>query len=64
MKLMRKVRKKLFLSDNPLEVKAAIASGMSSYIVEKPGNYPLSDEERSKYRVVTDLHTLFSYDDE
>lgn len=53
----------LFLSDNPLEVKAAIASGMSSYIVEKPGNYPLSDEERSKYRVVTDLHTLFSYDD-
>lgn len=49
----------LFLSDNPLEVKAAIAAGMTSFIVEKPGNYPLSDEDRKKYQIITDFKSLF-----
>jgi enolase-phosphatase E1 len=49
----------LFLSDNPLEVEAALASGMSSYIVVKPGNYPLSEREKSTYEQIDDLRKLF-----
>lgn len=52
-------KKCLFLSDNPLEVKAAVAAGMTSFIVEKPGNSPLSDEDRKTYEVITDFKTLF-----
>jgi enolase-phosphatase E1 len=52
-------KKCLFLSDNPLEVKAAIESGMSSFIVEKPGNYPLTEEDRKNYKVITDFQKLF-----
>lgn len=50
----------LFLSDNPLEVKAAIKSGMTSFIVEKPGNYPLTEEDRQHFKVITDFQTLFN----
>lgn len=49
----------LFLSDNPLEVKAAIGAGMSSFIVQKPGNYPLTEEDKNDYAIVNDFHTLF-----
>lgn len=55
-----KAKKCLFLSDNPLEVKAAVASGMTSYIVEKPGNYELSKEDRMSYKVITDFKDLFT----
>lgn len=49
----------LFLSDNPLEVEAAIKAGMTSFIIDKPGNYELSDEDREKFKVVTDFKSLF-----
>lgn len=52
-------KKCLFLSDNPLEVSAAISSGMTSFIVEKPGNYPLSDNDRKTCKIITDFKTLF-----
>lgn len=52
-------KKCLFLSDNPLEVNAAIEAGMTSFIVEKPGNFPLSDDDRKNHKVITDLKTLF-----
>lgn len=53
-------KKCLFLSDNPLEVKAAIESGISSFIVEKPGNYPLTEEDRQHYKVISNFRELFS----
>jgi enolase-phosphatase E1 len=34
----------LFLSDNPLEVRAARAAGMQSVVVVRPGNAPLGEE--------------------
>ncbi|KAL2156079.1 hypothetical protein VTH82DRAFT_824 [Thermothelomyces myriococcoides] len=48
----------LFLSDNVREVEAAKEAGMQSYIVERPGNAPLSEEERSRHRVVTSFEEL------
>lgn len=47
----------LFLSDNPLEVKAALATGMESIIVVKPGNYPL-DSSCDDLKKCEDLSTL------
>lgn len=52
-------KKCLFLSDNPLEVNAAISAGMTSFIVKNPGNYPLSKEDILNHKVVTDFKTLF-----
>ncbi|ODV84338.1 hypothetical protein CANARDRAFT_8692 [[Candida] arabinofermentans NRRL YB-2248] len=49
----------LFLSDNPLEVEAALKSGMSSYIVVKPGNYELNEDENKKYEIIRDFGSLF-----
>lgn len=47
----------LFLSDNVAEVKAAIAAGMNSYIVERPGNAPLTEEDR-KLKVIKSLDEI------
>ena len=35
----------LFLSDNINEVNAAIEAGMKSYIVIRPGNPPIDDDD-------------------
>lgn len=48
----------LFLSDNPLEVKAAIGAGLKSTIIVKPGNYPITQEDESNYGTATDLSIL------
>ncbi|EDW59685.1 enolase-phosphatase E1 [Drosophila virilis] len=51
----------LFLTDVPLEAAAARAAGMLTILLQRPGNVPLSEEERSSYPVVEDfvaLHTL------
>ncbi|KAK4244410.1 HAD-like domain-containing protein, partial [Corynascus novoguineensis] len=48
----------LFLSDNVREVEAAKEAGMQSYVVERPGNAQLTEQERAKNRVVTSFAEL------
>ncbi|KAL1844040.1 hypothetical protein VTJ49DRAFT_5791 [Mycothermus thermophilus] len=48
----------LFLSDNVREVAAAKEAGMQSFVVERPGNAPLSEEDRAKHRVVRSFDEL------
>jgi enolase-phosphatase E1 len=48
----------LFLSDNVKEVKAAIEAGMQSIVVDRPGNAPLSEEDKSEYKVVSVLNEI------
>ncbi|TID24602.1 hypothetical protein CANINC_003075 [Pichia inconspicua] len=50
----------LFLSDNPVEVRAAINAGMTSFIVQRPGNHPLSEEDFKSFTVIKDFRTLFN----
>ncbi|OJD31828.1 enolase-phosphatase e1 [Diplodia corticola] len=45
----------LFLSDNVKEVKAALEAGMKSFVIDRPGNEPLSDDDREAFTV----HTSF-----
>ncbi|VEU24386.1 DEKNAAC105628 [Brettanomyces naardenensis] len=49
----------LFLSDNPHEVEAAIGAGMTSYIVVRPGNQPLSEDDKRRFKVITHFQQLF-----
>ena len=42
----------LFLSDNVKEVEAAIAAGMKSLVVDRPGNAVLSEEDKKRFEVV------------
>jgi enolase-phosphatase E1 len=48
----------LFLSDNVKEVDAAIAAGMRSKLVDRPGNAPLSDADRDRLEVVESLEEV------
>lgn len=48
----------LFLSDNVKEVKAAIEAGMKSIVVDRPGNAPLSEEDKTKYQIVETLNEI------
>lgn len=48
----------LFLSDNVKEVEAAKQAGMQSYVVERPGNAELSEEDRKKHRVIRNFDEL------
>lgn len=48
----------LFLSDNPMEVHSAREAGLTSYIVVKPGNKPLSEVEKEP-KLITDFEQLF-----
>jgi len=45
----------LFLSDNVKEVDAAIAAGFQSIVVDRPGNAPLSSDEKARLKVVESL---------
>jgi enolase-phosphatase E1 len=49
----------LFLSDNPLEVRAAIDAGMQSKIVVRAGNAELSPDDCAKYERITTFDTVF-----
>jgi len=42
----------LFLSDNVREVDAAREAGMQAFVVERPGNAPLTLEDRARHRVI------------
>ncbi|ORY79884.1 acireductone synthase-like protein [Protomyces lactucae-debilis] len=61
-KIVEKLRQSacdvLFLSDNVKEVEAAKEAGLQSYIVERPGNAPLSDTAKAAHRVITSFDTL------
>jgi enolase-phosphatase E1 len=48
----------LFLSDNVREVEAAKEAGMQSFVVDRPGNAPLSEEDRRRHRVITSFDEL------
>ncbi|KAI1816184.1 enolase-phosphatase E1 [Poronia punctata] len=48
----------LFLSDNTKEVDAAIAAGMQSMVVQRPGNAELPDEVRKRLKVIESFDTL------
>ncbi|KAK7622256.1 HAD-like domain-containing protein [Phyllosticta paracitricarpa] len=43
----------LFLSDNVKEVKAALEAGMKSFVIDRPGNEPLSEDDRKTLTVYT-----------
>ncbi|EDV94783.1 enolase-phosphatase E1 [Drosophila grimshawi] len=45
----------LFLTDVPQEAAAARAAGMLTTLLERPGNAPLSEEERKKFSSVADF---------
>lgn len=48
----------LFLSDNVKEVDAAIEAGMKSIVVDRPGNAPVSAEDRKRLEVVESLDSI------
>ncbi|KIX97849.1 uncharacterized protein Z520_06627 [Fonsecaea multimorphosa CBS 102226] len=48
----------LFLSDNVNEVRAAIQAGMKAAVVDRPGNAPLSDQERDEFEVVESFEEI------
>jgi enolase-phosphatase E1 len=48
----------LFVSDNVKEVEAAKQAGMQSFVVERPGNAPLSDEARKTHKVAMSFDEL------
>lgn len=49
----------LFLSDNVKEVQAAVSAGMQSYIVVRPGNYPLTQEDKSLgFKIIDNFEDL------
>lgn len=50
----------LFLSDNVKEVDAALASGMKSILVDRPGNAEVSKEDRERLAVVQSLADIRS----
>ncbi|KAK9367499.1 HAD-like domain-containing protein [Lipomyces kononenkoae] len=48
----------LFLSDNVKEIVAAKEAGWEAYIVERPGNAPLSEEDRIAHKVIQNFDSL------
>ncbi|GAB7340716.1 hypothetical protein MBLNU457_7101t2 [Dothideomycetes sp. NU457] len=51
----RRAERVLFLSDNVKEVRAAREAGMRALLVERPGNAPVSQEERRELGAVESL---------
>jgi len=52
------VGKILFLSDNVKEVQAALAAGLKSLVVDRPGNAPLTEEDRKEFTVITSFDEI------
>ena len=48
----------LFLSDNVKEVQAATEAGMKAIVVDRPGNAPLTEEDKKTYKIVESLHDI------
>ena len=45
----------LFLSDNVKEIDAALEAGMAAILVDRPGNAPVSNSDRSRLDMVESL---------
>lgn len=56
--LNRHEKEVIFLSDNVKEIEAAAQAGMRAVVVDRPGNAPLSDEDREKLEVVESLEDV------
>ncbi|XP_017081702.2 enolase-phosphatase E1 [Drosophila eugracilis] len=50
----------LFLTDIPGEAAAAQSAGLQAIILERPGNAPLTDDQKSCFEVITDFKPLLS----
>ncbi|PSK45251.1 Enolase-phosphatase E1 [Elsinoe australis] len=48
----------LFLSDNVNEVAAAHEAGMDAVVLDRPGNAPLSEEDRESFSIVSSLDQI------
>ena len=48
----------LFLTDNVKEVEAAQEAGLQAFMVDRPGNAPLSEDDKGRLRVVSSLHEI------
>lgn len=48
----------LFLSDNVKEIEAASQAGMRAVVVDRPGNAPLSVEDRQKFEIIESLEAV------
>lgn len=48
----------LFLSDNVKEVDAAIKAGMNSVVVDRPGNAPLTEEDKKSLSIIKTFKDL------
>ncbi|TKX19551.1 hypothetical protein C1H76_8400 [Elsinoe australis] len=48
----------LFLSDNVKEVAAAHEAGMLAVVLDRPGNAPLSEEDRESFSIVSSLDQI------
>ncbi|KAK7207506.1 HAD-like domain-containing protein [Myxozyma melibiosi] len=48
----------LFLSDNVKEIAAAKEAGLEAFVVERPGNAPLTDEDRKAHIVIENFSSL------
>ncbi|KAJ9606209.1 enolase-phosphatase E1 [Cladophialophora chaetospira] len=56
--LQKKPEEILFLSDNVKEVRAAIEAKLQAVVVDRPGNAPLSDLDRSELGIVKNFEQL------
>jgi len=48
----------LFLSDNVKEIRAAHAARMKAFVVDRPGNASLTQEDRAELTVITDFKEI------
>jgi enolase-phosphatase E1 len=48
----------LFLSDSVQEVRAARDAGLKALVVDRPGNAPLLEDDRAKFRVINTLEEI------
>lgn len=55
---LRPISNWLFLSDNVKEVDAAHEAGMQASLVDRPGNAPLSSEDKARVHVITSFEQV------
>jgi len=48
----------LFLSDNVAEIRAAMSAAMKAFVVDRPGNAPLTAKDREELVVVTNFEQI------
>jgi len=51
----------LFLSDNVKEVRAALGANMKAVVVDRPGNAPLSEDDRQDLDIIESFEHLELY---